>query len=242
MATDEFGKARDAVIARCSNEIGPMKKEGIHMSEVGDRGRLNPTETKQCISIGIHMYNRAAKIEPQITDNVVDAVTSTGAKMYGLEHRLKRPASIAAKIGADAKENGKTFEEAAKGLKDVIRYTAVSDDRDYTNNYYNIKSNLEAKGYRETKCKNYFNSYKLGYVKHKAVQSNFTDRNGNTFELQFHTPSSQAAKELKLPIYNERRKSGISLKRARQLERKMTNLAEKVSDPLGVYDIEEHKS
>ena len=235
-----FEKARDQVLARCSNEIGPLKREGLHMSEVGDRGQLSPSETKQCISLGIHMYNRAAKFEPRITDNVVNAVTSTGAKMYGLEYRLKRPASIAAKIGADAKDSGNSFEDAARSIKDVIRYTAISDDRSYVNNYYNIKSNLEAQGYRETKCKNYFTAYKNGRVKHKAIQSNFTDRNGNTFELQFHTPSSQAAKELKLPLYNERRQAGISSKRARQLERRMTNLAEKVSDPWDVYSIDSH--
>ena len=40
---------------------------------------------------------------------------------------------------------------------------------------------------------------------HKAVQSTFRDKSGNVFELQFQTPSSQAAKELKLPLSEERR-------------------------------------
>lgn len=237
-----FEKARDQVLARCSNKIGPIDQRTVDPSKVIERAKLTPDEGRYCMALGIHMFRNAAMVEPKITHDVVDAVAPTGAKMYGLEHRLKTPLSIGAKIGADAKESRISFEDAARGIKDTIRYTAVSDDRNYVNNYYSIKSNLEARGYRETSCKNYFDRYRLGYVKHKAVQSNFIDRDGNTFELQFHTPSSQTAKELKLPLYNERRQAGISPKRARQLERKMTNLAEKVSDPWDVYTIEEHRS
>lgn len=45
---------------------------------------------------------------------------------------------------------------------------------------------------------------------HKAVQCTYQNKDGYKFELQFQTPSSQAAKELKTPIYEERRKVGIS--------------------------------
>ena len=45
-----FEKARDQVLVRCSNEIGPLKREGLHMSEVGDRGQLSPSETKQVLA------------------------------------------------------------------------------------------------------------------------------------------------------------------------------------------------
>lgn len=49
--------------------------------------------------------------------------------------------------------------------------------------------------------------------------------------LIFQKPSSQAAKELKLPLYEERRKAGISETRAKELESGMLCLANIVRDP-----------
>ena len=75
---------------------------------------------------------------------------------------------------------------------------------------------------------------------HKAVQSTFRDKNGNVFELQFQTPSSQAAKELKLPLYEERRKAGINDIRAKELESGMLYLANRVKDPKDIDLILSH--
>ena len=75
---------------------------------------------------------------------------------------------------------------------------------------------------------------------HKAVQSTFMDKSGNVFELQFQTPSSQAAKELKLPLYEERRKVGINDIRAKELESGMLYLANRVKDPKDIDLILSH--
>lgn len=75
---------------------------------------------------------------------------------------------------------------------------------------------------------------------HKAVQSTFRDKNGNIFELQFQTPSSQAAKELKFPLYEERRKAGINETRAKELESGMRYLANRVNDPKYIDSILSH--
>lgn len=245
-----FEKARDQVLARCSNKIVPLdlkKATDADVSQVMERGKLTPDEAMQCMDLAVRRFREAARQEPRDTRDVVAAVSSVGAKMYGLEHRLKTPISLAAKIGADAKgDYDGDFNWAAMRIHDAVRYTAVLDDRTFVDNYNQIKRELDKRGWYEMECKNYFQRYRAGRVKHKAIQSTFVANGGkdfdNTFELQFHTASSQAAKELKLPLYNERRKAGISPKRARQLERKMTNLAEKVSDPWGVYEIEEHMS
>lgn len=79
--------------------------------------------------------------------------------MYGLEYRLKQPTSLAGKIGADAKASGMSFKDAANNIKDVIRYTAVSDTNNFVEKYNNIRANLEKKGYTETRCKNFFERY-----------------------------------------------------------------------------------
>lgn len=82
--------------------------------------------------------------------------------------------------------------------------------------------------------------YSRGKVKHKSAQSVFKTPTGYEFEIQFQTPSSQAAKDKKVPIYEERRQLGISKERASELEAQMERLAESVSDPKDIYKIKSH--
>ena len=75
---------------------------------------------------------------------------------------------------------------------------------------------------------------------HKSVQCTFVNEAGQTFEVQFQTPESQAAKNMKEPLYEERRQVGIDPDRAKVLENQMKELAEKVSDPADVLKIKSH--
>ena len=227
----EFELAEGSVLQRLSNNYKKFNKQPIDISAVKARGRLNNTESLKCVSLATKKFTEASKLEPQITKDVVNAVSDSQCKMYGLEFRLKQPTSLAAKIGADSKEKNISFEDASKDIRDAIRYTAVSDTKNFVDNYSSIKKSLEDKGYSETKCKNFFEKYKHGEVMHKAVQCTYKNKNGYEFELQFQTPASQAAKELKIPLYEERRKAGISEKRALELEARMRELAESVEDP-----------
>lgn len=236
----DFERTASKVVEDSSNSPQPFVRRPFNKDKIRQRGLITQAEADQCAGLAAGVFKQASQVEPQITGDVIDVVSSTSAKMYGLNNRLKQPTSIAAKIGADAKEDGVTFEQAAGGLKDVIRYTAVSDSRDYVSTYKAIKQRLEEKGYTETKCKNYFQKYQNGEVMHKAVQSTFRSPDGVEFEFQFQTPESQAAKELKVPIYNERRKAGNTPERNAELEQEMRNLAEQVPDPEGVFGIESH--
>ena len=236
----DFERRASKVVEDASNSPKSFIRRPFNKDKIRQRGLITQEEADQCAGLAAGVFKQASQAEPKITSDVIDVVSSTSAKMYGLDYRLKQPTSIAAKIGADAKADGITFEQAAGGLKDVIRYTAVSDSRDYVDTYNSIKKRLEEKGYTETKCKNYFQKYQNGEVMHKAVQSTFRSPDGVEFEVQFQTPESQAAKELKVPIYNERRKAGNTPERNAELEQEMRNLAEQVPDPEGVFGIESH--
>lgn len=236
----DFERRASKVVEDTSNSPQPFVRRPFNKDKIRQRGLITQVEADQCAGLAAGVFKQASQAEPKITSDVIDVVSSTSAKMYGLDYRLKQPTSIAAKIGADAKSDGITFEQAAGGLKDVIRYTAVSDSRDYADTYNAIKQRLEEKGYTETKCKNYFQKYQNGEVMHKAVQSTFRSPDGVEFEVQFQTPESQAAKELKVPIYNERRKACNTPERNAELEQEMRNLAEQVPDPEGVFGIESH--
>lgn len=233
----EFELAEESVTRSLSNNYDKFNKQEIDISTVKTRGGLTNSESLKCVSLATKKFAKASKQEPQITKDVVSAVSNSKCKMYGLEHRLKQPTSLAAKIGADSKEKNISFEDASKGIRDAIRYTAVSDTKNFVDNYSNIKKSLEDLGYSETRCKNFFEKYKRGEAMHKAVQCTYRTSKGYEFELQFQTPASQAAKELKVPIYEERRKSGISKERALELEARMRDLAESVEDPPNIKRI-----
>ena len=232
----QFKNAERKVRNSLSNNYKEFKIEPFDKKKADSRAG---SDTNFIVAKTSNMFETARKHEPRITRDVINSVSKTTAKMYGLEHRIKQPTSLTGKVGSDISEKGLGLDEVAKGIKDAVRYTAVSEDKDFVKNYEKIKRDLERQGYTETKCKNYFQQYKEGKVKHKAVQSNFANKNGYEFELQFQTPASQAAKELKIPIYEERRKQGISSKKAKKLEQKMVDLAEQVPFP---PDIERIKS
>lgn len=188
----------------------------------------------------MNVSRMASAKEPRISRDVINAIRKSGGKMYGLEHRLKTYSSIKRKIETDALEKGISHKQAASDIKDAVRYTSISSDKNFVKSYANTRRALEHRGYTEIRCKNYFALYAQGKAKHKSVQSVFQDKDGYNFEIQFQTPASQKAKDLKTPIYEERRRPDVRPERAKELERQMDILAQKVPDPPGVERIETH--
>lgn len=176
----------------------------------------------------IDIYDKASGHEPRVTKDIQDAAKGTSAEVYGLENRQKTIQSISRK------------NKLGKEIKDALRYTYISKDDDFVKNYKSIKRYLEDKGYSESRCKNYFEDYKKGLVKHKSVQCNYKTDDGYEFEIQFHTPSSQDIKTRKIPIYEESRRSGISEARKERLIRKMEELAELIPEPKDISKIKSH--
>lgn len=238
------GKIRSSV-NRKSKEI--KSKSSFNLSEIIDmpanidsirvRGALSRKEAISCLNLANDLYNRARMYEPQITSDVIQSVKRANSNMYGLNNRLKQRESLAAKIGSDGKKDGVSFKKAANNINDVVRYTSITDPINFTKSYKSIKNRLEAKGYSELKCKNYFSLFRDGQASHKAVQSVFKSPDGVRFEIQFQTPQSQAVKELKLPLYNEVRNAGVTPKRKTYLINRMNQLGRSIDDPSGVFDI-----
>lgn len=170
----------------------------------------------------------ARRREPVLTRNVSSCVSKSGAEMYGLEHRLKTPSSIAEKI------------MRGKEINDAVRYTAILSDKNFVQQYNLTKTEMTKMGYEETRCKNYFEEYKQGKVNHKSVQTNYRTQDGYTFEIQFQTKASQNAKDKKVPLYNEARDPNTSDARKKELEKEMRKLADKVPDPPGIDKIDSH--
>ena len=204
------------------------------------KGQFVGKQSDDSSQLASDIYDRAFKKEPKITNDMKQAARISNSRSYGLEHRLKTKESIQRKIETDSDEKGISKQEAANDIKDAIRYTTIADDKHFVNSYNITKGALESLGYSEVRCKNYFDLYRQGEVKHKSVQSVFQDSDGYKFEVQFQTPASQRAKNLKVSVYEERRKPGLSNARQKELEAQMEKLAEDVPYPDNVSKIKSH--
>lgn len=186
------------------------------------------------------IYDDAKNRVEQITKDVTNAARKAGSKMYGLENKLKTKESISRKINKNAKEKNQSLSKSANDIKDAVRFTTISPEKTFVSSYEKVKKELERKGYKETRCKNYFELFREGKVKHKSVQSTYATKDGYEFEIQFHTKASQDAKTKKIPLYEERRSLNVTKKRAKELENQMVNLALNVKDPINIERIKSH--
>lgn len=186
------------------------------------------------------IHSEATRRVSEITSDVTAAADNSGSKLHGLEHRLKTEKSIRRKISKAIDEEGLTSEQAASGIKDAVRFTTISSEKAFVDNYNEFKRLLQQKGYDEVRCRNYFDLFRQGKVKHKSVQSIFETPDGYKFEVQFQTPASQIAKNKKVPLYEEARKVGISDTRLHEIEKAMEELAEHVKDPDKIETIKSH--
>ena len=217
----------------------PQKDYNLYVYEKKSKSTHDPKAIKNLAS---SIYNKASKKVDRIEDDVLSSVKSTNAKIYGLEHKQKTLDSIIRKIETDSSEKRISVKEAADNIKDAVRFSTVSSDNDFVNDYNRFKSEMSKKGYDELQCKNYWQLYSEGKAKHKQVTSVFGDDTGYRFEVQFQTPSSINAKEKKTKLYEEVRKEGVPEHRRTEINNKMEEIAQTVTDPKDIDKIKSHSS
>lgn len=234
-------KKKEFVRQNLGTEAKPFKREATNLKKVMSEGGVNEEDAKRCASIAEGIVDKAVKLEPEITKDIVGAVKELGGTMYGLDFRLKQSTSMGRKIASDAREDGIDFNTAGSKVRDAIRYTAVFDNDNFTEGYEKTKAKLESLGYTEVRCRNYYKTYREDPdYNQKAVQCVFQNKDGQMFELQFHTVDSQGTKEVSHPMYEEHRAASTSQRDKHVLNKRMRNIYETVKDPRGVLHIKSH--
>lgn len=142
-------------------------------------------------------YAESVKKEPQITEALRSAVDNTDAALVGLDYRLKTKDSYRRKVKKEVldvqeKVNARglkytvTENDVISNMRDVVRYTCLSDKTNFINNYKGITDDLSKKGYSVVRVKNTFKPN----APYKGINTIIQDSNGYNFELQFHTKQS----------------------------------------------------
>ena len=214
-----------------------LVKEPIKIEAIMREGGVEREVAEKISAIAESIYEKSARLEPDITRDVIEVVSSLGGTMYGLDFRLKQGTSLGRKIADDSvKEYNGDINKAARNVKDSIRFTAIFDVEIFTNGYKDAKARLESLGYVEERCKNFYKMYAEGKSQQKAIQCVYS-KDGLRFELQFHTPESQGVKEINHPLYEKLRSADTSDLEKVILGRRMYNLGRNIPDPVGVFSI-----
>lgn len=235
-----INKAKKNVVESLSIVPKPMKEQPVELDKIQKEANCSIEDAQKAAEASKRLFTTSNEIEPKITNDLLSVVKQLGGKMYGLDFRLKQPTSLGRKIACDAIEFGGDLEKAVNNIKDAIRYTVVYPIKTFTRNYMDTRAMLEAQGYIEVRCKNFYLKYAQGKSQQKAIQCVYRNPDGVSFELQFHTIESQGIKELNHPMYEGFRDKSKSDNEKGVLNYRMINLSNNVEDPEGVMEIEEH--
>ncbi len=153
--------------------------------------------------------SRAA--EPRITDDLVRIVgDQPGARLEGLEFRLKGDESMYRKVSADLGYGDLPgirgdVDSVLGNMKDSVRYTVVVPTESYAAGTRTVIDNLASDGYQP------YGTFKntWGADGYQGINSNWVDpASGRVIEVQFHTEESFAAKMQTHTLYEMERLPG----------------------------------
>jgi hypothetical protein len=181
--------------------------------------------------------SRVAEIEPAVTALLVDqAAREKGAKMVGLDFKIKSVDSLARKITDKtvAKDKGTTHIEVANEIGDVLRYTMEVPAKNYTETVNATIASLKDSGYA-IEISNY---WPAGGA-YRGINTSVS-KDDATFELQFHTPQSFTTKEETLHAdYEIMRDPKQTLEAQKEAYDRMVLVSNKMTQPAGVLSIGE---
>ena len=155
------------------------------------------------IAAAKEMRDRIGVLEPEITRDMITLANSNGARMAGLDQRLKSEKSLARKIDDEKDADfGGDAKLTAENMSDVARYTMTFKDNEYVQGTERILEDLKDQGYL-VNPKNYWQDGDP----YQGINISAVHPNGAKFELQVHTPTSLDFKEPTHERYDKYRES-----------------------------------
>ena len=176
----------------------------------------------------------AKEVEPDVTA-ILKSIEPEKAHLEGLEFRLKSLDSLTRKIISDSHDMEVTLEEAAANIKDVLRYTFIIDENDYTEITKKTLDTLTEKSYPVYTFKNFWAKDDFDY---QGINCQINSPSGIIFELQFHTQESYDTKSVKTHKYYEIiRSETASNEEKAEAYQKQTELFALIPIPAGAREL-----
>ncbi|MBQ1510194.1 MAG: hypothetical protein IIZ54_04770 [Selenomonadaceae bacterium] len=205
-----------------------------HMRLQDVRASLTKFTTVMAVTMAVlaqSLISEAQAAEPEITRDV-RALEKNGAYLTGVEHRIKEEGSLMKKIMADAVKDHVNLSQAADGISDVLRYTLVIKDEDYSSQVPEAMQKLAESGYQVMKFNNAW-----GGKFYQGINVHLLSPSGIKTELQFHTPNSYAIKQASHGVYEIRRNPEATPEEVAEATARSIAYNNQVRMPAGAKDI-----
>lgn len=206
------------------NEDELLEKDAQDKESAQTKKHKSHTLARQLIS-------RASAAEKYVTADM-QSLEDSESHLAGLDARLKSEESLARKIESNAAEKSLGYEEAACGVRDVLRYTLVSDNDRYNEQVRASLQKLEAAGYRVVKFSNAW-----GGKFYQGINVQLLSPAGVPVELQLHTPQSYSVKQASHGVYEIRRDPASTQEEVQRATRLSLAYNAQVTQPLGAEQI-----
>ena len=169
--------------------------------------------------------------------NVVQESTCS-AELVGLEFRNKGEDRLKEKVAESLQRRPDAVpEEAMRSISDAIRYTVRFSRDDYADGYQDVREGLEADGYIMFYAKNYWED-----PEYKGINTRWMTPEGQSFEVQFHTPESYHAKQEVTHDAYERIRNPLTLRpELAELEEFQQEVSSWIQTPDGATDILDYR-
>ena len=187
---------REAAAASRSRFVGAADEPAAAAGPgwVGDGLRLEGRAEAR-----VQAYWRAVQpFEARLTEQIADLADLVGARLQGLEHRVKGLDSLNRKVVAQGlSQPGASLQQLLAQQGDTLRYTFVLAERRYTAGVRQVAEQLDRADVALTGLSNTWSG-----GRYRAVNTTWTQvPSGLRFELQFHTPATWRATVLTHPWY-----------------------------------------
>lgn len=173
--------------------------------------------------------------EAAMTADVL-AILPEGARMHGLEFRMKSPASLARKLADRVKAAPFAEpERIVEKITDVVRYTAISRPEQVVVTATALVARLSDRGWTIVEAEQ---SY-LDGNQYKGLHMLARHPDGRIAEFQFHTDVSQQVKDDTHADYERARDTSVPATERAALIEKMTARWAQVPTPPGLTQLSE---
>lgn len=202
--------------------------------KVNNNNSLKSNSTKKLDKIVIELIDKAKYHDKQVTNDLINFTSNTSGSLESLDYRIKSVESTTRKIKDKSNEKKISTEEYSNQVTDTLRYTFCSNKNNLVKEFFDIKNNLENKGYNIIKINNTFSIPNTTY---KGINTLVKNSDGYIFELQFHTYQSLKIKEENHKLYEKSRLPSTPSEEKKKLVKKMIENSKKVIIPNNINEI-----
>ena len=187
----------------------------------------------------LEVVQRAVAADESVYGQVAGVVAAGGARLHGVEFRLKAPSSLARKVEAkqlkaEAQGRRLSAERAVDSITDVCRYTAVAAEHDRISEVARgVVEGLTAKGWTVVEAEH---SYVEGNP-YKGVHVLMREPEGLVVEVQVHSERSQAIKDESHLLYERSRAAETPMGERRRLQGESQQLWSDLPTPAGLDEM-----